>query len=384
MLTEPRYKVVGKLKRFDERDNVQARNTLEPGSANYLEFYARHPEWEQMDAVTRELSKKMVGNPLDFLFFLQLIGGVAQRGMEDQVDGPVAPQRFELSAERAAEKIKGFARHLGADLVRIGPLNPAFVYTNIGKTWHDPARKYGDPITLTHQHAISIAIGLNPKLIKNGPVLSMASEIMRVYNKLATISTMLAGYIRSLGYPARAHVVSNYQVFCIPIAIEAGMGQLGRNGIMLTKELGNALKLTTVTTDLPLAHDAPVDIGVDEFCRDCKICAERCPSGAIPFGEKRVLRGVEKWAISGAACFKVWNETGTDCGICLASCPWTKPRTAFHRIATALATRKKKAGWWMSRAEKLIYGKFTPQPGPACFEKPEPIWKKYRPFRKES
>jgi reductive dehalogenase len=383
MLTEPRYKVIGELERFDERDNVQARNTLEPGLAEYMEFYTRHPEWEARDAVTRELSKKIVGNPLDLRFFFQLIGAVAQRGMENQVDGPVDPQKFALSPERASEKIKGFARFLGADLVRTGPLNPAFVYTNIGKTWHDPARKYGAPITLTHKHAISIAIGITPELIKTGPVLSMVSEVMRVYNKLAMISTILAGYIRSLGYPARAHIISNYQVFCIPIAIEAGMGELGRHGVMLTKELGSSLKLTTVTTDLPLAHDRPVDIGADEFCRDCKICAERCPSGAISFGEKKAVRGVEKWAISGPACFKVWNETGTDCGICIASCPWTKPRTAFHRMATAIATRKKKAGWWMSRAEKLIYGNFTPQPGPACFERPEPIWKKYRPFQKE-
>jgi len=383
MLTAPRNKVIGELERFDERDNVQSQNPLEPGSADYVEFYARHPEWEYRDAATRELSKKTVGHPLDVLFFRQLIGGAVQRGREDQVDGPVAAEKFKMSQERAAEKIKGFARLLGADLVRIGPLNPAFVYTHIGKTWHDPARRYGDPITLTHKHAISIAIGLTPERIKAGPVVSMITEVMRVYNQLAQISTMIAGYIRSLGYPARAHIISNYQVLAIPIAIEAGMGELGRHGVMLTKELGSAVKLATVTTDLPLAHDKPVDIGADEFCRDCKICAERCPSGAITSGKKKVIRGVEKWAIHAEACFTVWNETGTDCGICVQSCPWTKPRTAFHRLAAELATRKKKAGWWMSRADKLFYGNFTPQPGPACFETPEPIWKNYRPYRRE-
>jgi reductive dehalogenase len=209
----------------------------------------------------------------------------------------------------------------------------------------------------------------------------MATEIMRVYTQLAMISTTLAAYIRSLGYPARAHIMSNYQVLCIPIAIEAGMGELGRHGLMLTKELGSSLKITTVTTDLPLTYDHPVDIGADEFCLDCKICAESCPSGAISHDKKRAVRGVEKWAINAQACFKVWNETGTDCGVCLASCPWTKPRTPFHRFATNLATKKQKAGWWMSRAEKLFYGKFRPQAGPSWFETPEPIWKKYKPFQ---
>lgn len=381
MPAKARYKVVGPLEPFDERNNVQARNTLEPGTQDYREFYAQHPEWEARDADTRELSKQMVGNPLDFFFFLQQIGKLARGGQEPEVDGPVAPHRLELSTERATEKIKGFARHLGADLVRTGPLNPAFIYTNIGKTWHDPARPYGAPITLHHQHAISVAVGINPELIKTGPVLSMATEVMRVYTQLDIIATTLAAYIRSLGYPARAHIITNYQVLCIPIAIEAGMGELGRHGLMLTKELGSCLKIATVTTDLPLLHDQPVDLGAEEFCRDCKICAETCPSGAISYGDQKVVRGVQKWAINSQACFKVWNETGTDCGVCLASCPWTKPRTPFHRLCTTLATKKHKMGWWLSRAEKLLYGKFKPKPGPPHFETPEPIWKKYKPFQ---
>ena len=366
------------MERFNEQENVQARNTLEPGSDDYKEFYQRHPEWEEKDGATRELSKKAVGHPLDLPFFLQQIGNLARLGSEGIVDGPVSPHRQELSVERATEKIKGFAHFLGAGLVRIGPLNPAHVYTNVGKTWHDPGRKCGNPITLKHENAINIALGIDPSLIKTGPVLSMISSVMRVYTSLATISTILAGYIRALGYPARAHIISNYQVLCIPLAIDAGMGELGRHGVMLTKELGSCLKLTAVTTDLPLLHDSPVDIGADEFCQDCRICAETCPGGAIPHGKKRIVRGVEKWVINPEACYRIWNETGTDCGVCVASCPWTKQRTFFHRLASEFAIGKKKAGWWMSRAEKIVYGKFRPYPVPSWFEEPPSVWKKYK------
>jgi hypothetical protein len=127
MPDKPRYRIVGNLERFDERENVQARNTYEPGSEEYRDFYGRRPEWEEQDRLIRELSKKPVGNPLDFSFFLQQIGALAKWGSEDLINGPVSPQKQELSPERAAEKIKGFARHLGTDLVRIGPLNPAFI-----------------------------------------------------------------------------------------------------------------------------------------------------------------------------------------------------------------------------------------------------------------
>jgi len=202
MLVKPRHKVVGEMERFDERKNVQTRNTLEPGSEDYKEFYQRHPEWEEKDRETRELSKKTVGHPVDLPFLFQQIGNLARAGGEGLVDGPVSQQKHPLSIERATEKIKGFAHFLGADLVRIGPLNPGHVYTQIGKTWHDPGRKYGTPISLNHKNAINIAVGINPYMIKTGPVLPMISAVMRVYTKLATISTTLAGYIRALGYPA--------------------------------------------------------------------------------------------------------------------------------------------------------------------------------------
>ncbi len=380
MLTRPRYKIAGKMERFDERENVQARNTLVPETEEYREFYRAHPGWEEKDKETRELSKHPVGHPLDLPFFFQQITNLARSGAENLIDGPVSPERRKLSPERATEKVKGFARFLGADLVRVSRLNPSFVYTHIGKTWHDLSRKYGRPITLTHQNAISIAVGIDPPLIKTGPVLAMISSVMRVYTQLAIISTTLAGYIRNLGYPARAHIISNYQVLCVPLAIDAGMGELGRHGLMLTKEWGSSLKLTVVTTDLPLVHDSPVDIGVDEFCQDCTICAESCPGGAVSRGEKKIVRGIEKWVIHPEACYKVWNETGTDCGVCVASCPWTKPRTLVHRIAAEVATRKNRAGWWMSRAERIVYGRFKPHAVPSYFEEPDPIWKKYKVF----
>jgi ferredoxin len=91
-----------------------------------------------------------------------------------------------------------------------------------------------------------------------------------------------------------------------------------------------------------------------------------------------MVRGVEKWRINAEACFRVWNETNTDCGVCVASCPWTKPRTFIHRVASEIATRKKKAGWWMSLAERLVYGKFKPYSTPSWFEVPDPVWKKYK------
>lgn len=381
--TDPeRSGVVGERTRYDERDNVQSRGALEPGSGDYEAFYARHPEWRRKDDLIRALpGMGRVGSPLDTPLLGTQHDFLARLGMNDVVDGPASPERQSISRERAAEKVRGFARHLGADLVRIGPLDPLNVYTHVGKTWHDPARSWGQPIEVTHCNAVSLAVGLSPAMLGAGPVLPEVVEVMRVYVRLATIAVTLASYIRALGYGARAQVMPNYQVLTVPVAIDAGMGELGRHGLMITKELGSALKLATVTTDLPMAFDQPRDIGVAEFCRDCRICAESCPCGAIPRGEQTVSGGVRKWRINPEACFSVWNTTGTDCGVCLASCPWTNRRTPFHRICVEVASRKMKAGWWMSRADRLAYGRFKPAAVPAWFEAPASAWKEYKRLR---
>ena len=376
---KPPYKIVEAMPRFDERENVHARFELVPDTQEWIEFYRKFPKWERIDRKTKVLPGMMnVGHPWD-LPILSNERRIIRMLCEDEVvDGIPSPEKQVIGPERAAEKIKGLAHHLGADLVRIGPLNPAFVYSHIGKTRGYAGRKRGAPISLSHTHAISLAIGLDVDMIKTGPVLPEYVEVSRAYLQLAMISVTLAGYIRSLGYPARAHNLLNYQVLCVPVAIDAGMGQLGRHGLMLTREFGSCLKLAVVTTDLPLIHDPTVDIGADDFCTHCKVCAESCPSKAIPTEDKVVVRGVEKWRIIPEACFYIWNETGTDCGVCVASCPWTKPRTAFHNLARKFAVRGGKAGAWMSRMDRLLYGPFKPKAHPDWMERPEyPYGTKY-------
>jgi hypothetical protein len=40
---KPTYRVVGEIERVDQRDTVQARVALKPGTSEYEEYYARHP-----------------------------------------------------------------------------------------------------------------------------------------------------------------------------------------------------------------------------------------------------------------------------------------------------------------------------------------------------
>ena len=254
VLDRPRYKIKGELSPFDERDNVQARYELEPDTPEWEAFYKQHPGWEKEDLKAKALPGiANVGNEWDLPMLWSQREILKTLGSEIMVDGPVSNKKQDIDPERAAEKIKGFAHHLGADLVRIGPLNPSHVYTHVGKTLLCPEKERGSPINLSHKHAISLVVGSNVNLIKTGPVLSEIMEMMRVYTILAKASVTLASYIRNLGYPARAHHAMNYQVVVPPILLWAGLGEMCRIGDMvLNPFLGPRFKAAVVTTDIKL------------------------------------------------------------------------------------------------------------------------------------
>jgi epoxyqueuosine reductase QueG len=108
----------------------------------------------------------------------------------------------------------------------------------------------------------------------------------------------------------------------------------------MTQRYGPRQRLSTVTTDLPLDVDPPVDIGAVKFCEICGKCAKNCPSQAIPENDKRVVRGVEKWQLDDAACQRFWVANPSrwnDCARCITVCPWNRPDVLHHRMGVKAA-----------------------------------------------
>ena len=90
----------------------------------------------------------------------------------------------------------------------------------------------------------------------------------------------------------------------------------------MTPEEGMRVRLGVVTTNLPLIADIPKHYGIKKLCSICGKCAQNCPSRALDTKEARALdAGYFGYAVDQEKCFKMWKTLGTDCGICLASCP---------------------------------------------------------------
>ena len=220
-------------------------------------------------------------------------------------DGEAAEARHEFaSKQEASDAVKAKAVAFGAHSAGVTLVDPHYVYA--GRE-------------VQHAYAVAMAFEMDFETIKDVPY-ETNWEWLRVYDQASKTAVELAEYIRSLGYPAKAHTVRGEQLAMIPHAYAAGLGELGKHGSLINRELGSMFRLAVVTTDLPMSLDSPVDDGIDDFCTKCRMCTDYCPGDAIG-PEKQEVRGVLKWVVETEKCAPYW-ATYEACGICLQVCPW--------------------------------------------------------------
>ena len=310
----PTTKITDNIERVDERE--QGWNRAARGDFG--------------DFVQREYARFSHKYPLSYAMLEMLFE------FRPMVDGEVAPSRAPLpqSPEILSKHIKSLGYFFRADIVGVCQLPQWAVYSYDRK---------GDPIELNHKSAIVVVIDQDYKTINGstGDDWISCSQSFMSYATSAFIACMMAKYIRQLGYPARAHHFSNYQVAVTPLLLLAGIGEICRAGIVLNPFLGTRFKAAVVTTDLPLRPDKPIDFGLQEFCQKCMKCAIECPSKAIATGDKVMYNGYEVWKFDVERCakYRITNQNGSACGRCIKVCPWNKPEGWTHDVVKWLVKR---------------------------------------------
>ncbi len=284
----------------------------------------------------------------DFPRRRRMMGGMAPGGRRTPPQGGVAPGREQMTAMtggpasgqlkmkdpvQTARLIKKVAHELGSTLVGITELNPDWVYAY-------PIRGRGfenldEPLEIPEHWKYAIVVGtpMSWDPMYANPNYGTSND---AYSRSRVVAARVAAFIKALGYPARIHIPgTSYDLMVPPVAIDAGLGEQGRHAIMITPELGCNIRPAIITTSIPMATDKPIDFGVQDFCRQCKVCAENCPSGAISMGEKVEVRGYLRYALNQAKCNNFWNSNlgNMGCRICISVCPYTRKANWLHRTA---------------------------------------------------
>ncbi|MGD0658154.1 MAG: reductive dehalogenase [Syntrophorhabdales bacterium] len=249
------------------------------------------------------------------------------------------PATFD-NLKQASAVVKQGARFLGASLVGISDYDERWVYTHS----FNPITKVHAPVEFpfTPKSIIVMAIEMNYEAYcTSSSYLSSAATGMG-YGQMAVTAHRVANFIRELGY--HAVPCGNDTAMSIPLAIQAGLGEISRLGLLVTPEFGPRVRLCKVITDLPLQADKPITFGVMNFCKTCMKCAEVCPANVISKDREPSFKtvspannpGVKKWYNKVENCFKYW-AVKVDCSACIASCPYNKPNTWTHRVGLRLA-----------------------------------------------
>lgn len=264
--------------------------------------------------------------------------------------------RRDMTDQDVTQMVKKAAKFYGASLVGIAPFDERWLYTG---TWNHagdrhpvavsdavekPAYQKDGTLAIpsTMHWVIAMAFEMDADAIDNYPNQIGAAGAANGYSKMAFTAACLAEFIRGLGY--NAVPMGNQTAASVPMAIDAGIGELGRHGLLITPKYGPRVRLAKVVVDLPLVLDKPITFGVSEFCDVCGRCADECPSEAISKGAKTWKGttisnnpGVRKWYIDPEKCFSEWARLGfSDCGTCIRVCPFNKPQGWLHESTRIL------------------------------------------------
>ena len=207
------------------------------------------------------------------------------------------------------QKIKDKARELG--------------YLEVGLTAYDVRYEYQSKRGFT-ELPTAICLAYEQDFEPTQTIPSVDAEIVHssTYRTQGAAGLELGTYIRSLGY--KCHVIHSGDATgpVIPMFVEAGVGQLGACGYLLTPHEGNRCRLILITTDANVTYDQPVDYGIHAFCQVCQVCVNRCPGRAL-MRDKIWWRGLEKNKLCFKRCRPVMARY-LGCGVCMKVCPIQK------------------------------------------------------------
>lgn len=234
---------------------------------------------------------------------------------------------------RMSQTIKKIAKLLGASLVGITELDRRWLYSH---QWDLHNGEY-TPIEIpeAYKYAIVLAYEMNYEVMRMSPARTHGFAVGLGYTRMAMVGPILAQFIRLIGY--KAIPMGNDTANSIPLAIDAGLGEIGRLGLLITPQYGPRVRLSKVFTNLPLVPDEPIEFGAWDFCIRCNKCAHNCPGQAISSGEPTDQpnnisnrAGIMRWPLNAEKCLAWFARVGGDCSNCIRVCPFNKLPGILH------------------------------------------------------
>ena len=359
---EEKY-IAGDMKRFDQKNHMFVRPGWDAEINRLLDDWSfigpvrdqagyrmedQAMRWASSRGTMMTLFNRYKPNPNRLTRAIaETVASETQTGVSGLSYAPPKGAKFDGSdRSKVTRMVKKAARWFGADLVGICRLDRRWVYSHTYEA--QPFQGRGSELVSGEskpqeipekfQYVVVMGFEMDYEIMRYMPTYLANVATRMGYSRMAITNNYLTNFIMNLGFNV-IDCSTNDVALSIPMAMQAGLGDLARNGLLVTRKYGPRVRLNNVITDLPLEVDSPIEFGVTEFCMKCEICAEKCPSHSIKHGERTAepnnisnAGGVLKWPVNAETCRMHWARGHTPCAVCITVCPYNKPDTLFHRF----------------------------------------------------
>lgn len=322
--------------RYDERHTMFSRARLKPGTKPYQDFYQTHPHLKKGDDALRGMDfmqniRKSQTFKDTFLPLIDNDDNLIKAYHKITEEKPVSKQQKPIDKTQIKALLKSFGA-VDSGIVR---LQEHHYYSHHGGV-NDVLNldNYGHAIKARYRSAIVYLVSMDEKAMRRAPHFEEMLETKNGYHAVANIGTRLTLYLKALGYPTLLQSEAFHLTPLVPLAYDSGMGEIGMSNHIIHPQYGDRIRLGAVLTDLDLTPDQPIDFGLEAFCAQCGLCLINCPNQAIKH-KKRWVNNRQFYQFDEQSCFKMFKTSGTDCGVCIQSCPFS-----YHIDAALIAKMK--------------------------------------------
>ncbi|MHA3964428.1 MAG: 4Fe-4S double cluster binding domain-containing protein [Candidatus Thorarchaeota archaeon SMTZ1-45] len=223
------------------------------------------------------------------------------------------------------EKLRKFAKFHGVNLLEFVKLPQDLIFQNMG---------------VLFDNAIVLAMEMSKEKIDKAASQETMNMVFGTYDDLGKAANRIAEFLREHGYAAQADHPLGGLVLFPPLAQKAGIGWIGKHGLLITPEFGPRVRLAAVYTsieNLPFV-DSNDHEWIDEYCKTCGVCIKECPPQAI-LEESVVHETGRQSNIKQRECFEYFAQY-YGCSICVKVCPFSNAGDTYERLKAVIEKPK--------------------------------------------
>lgn len=199
------------------------------------------------------------------------------------------------------------------------------------------------------KYALIFSQEMNQEAIEKAPELDAGMEVINVYNSLGIATNEISDWLRKkFGIVCMANHPLGGLLDFIPLAEKAGLGKIGRHGLLITKEFGPRCRISPILVDKKIFNDTATEEHdwIESFCKQCGQCVKNCSENAIYEEAKLTIHyeGINNRysAFDIEKCFQSFSSH-MGCSVCIKVCPFSKNPRIYGKLSSNYRKEEKNA-----------------------------------------